>query len=60
MCSLFYREIQQFTENNPYKISASNGMGAGYSLPSMYYELLIEIIPNINKVAFSQKSVKMW
>ena len=48
MCSLYYREIQQFTEN-PYKISASNTvilcgvriLRAGYSIPSLYYELLV-------------------
>ena len=50
MCSLFYRKIQQFTENNPYKISASNTVilyGIYESLPSIYYELLVEPIKEL-------------
>ena len=48
MCLLFYRETQQFTESNPYKISANDAvmfyrgiLRPGNSLLFLYYQLLI-------------------
>ena len=60
--SLFYREIQQFTENNPYKISGSNAvilyiwgiLRAGDSLPSIYYELLDPL------ASIKSKTIEEW
>jgi len=66
MSLLFCREILQFTESNPYKISANDAVmlyggifRAGCSLLFLYYQLLLLLVSSLDGNAW-QCSQTVW